>query len=134
MANADKWVEASPRQAHEEANLHASGGLSRLVCPSACWRTVCEPAIFHLRHASLLPFFFVSFSGDSTFSPCVYGTAVWYLQHRPSQSGDCGWDRLQDRECACRDERVDGLKRKRRRRSRCRWNGTWFGRFGSLQD
>jgi hypothetical protein len=31
MANADKWVKASPRQAHEEDNLHASGGLSRLA-------------------------------------------------------------------------------------------------------
>jgi hypothetical protein len=52
------------------------------LCVCVCVR---EPAIFHPRHASLMPFFFVSFSGVWDLSPCVYGTAVWDPQHRPLQ-------------------------------------------------
>jgi hypothetical protein len=125
MANADKWVKASPRQAHEEANLHASRGLSRLASVRPRVGALCEPAIFHLRHASLLPFFFCFFFGGFD----LLALRVWnrfVVSSTPSitEIGVCGWGRLQDRECACRDERVDGLRRKRRRRSRCRWNGT----------
>jgi len=28
-----------------------------------------------------------------------------------TESGVCGWKRLQDRECACRDQRVDGAEK-----------------------
>jgi hypothetical protein len=59
----------SPRQLLKRRSACFRGVSSSRVCPSACWRLVCvcEPTIFHLRHASLLPFFFVSFSGVWTF-------------------------------------------------------------------
>lgn len=120
----------NPRQLMKQRKSACFRGLPHLasVRPrvGALCVCLCEPTIFHLSPCFINAFVFLFlFRGDWDLSPCVYGTVLAESSTPPITKSDvCGWSGLQDPACACRDQRVDGLRRERRRRSRYRWNGT----------